>query len=92
MHAGGVDEDFAELSAFMGAMTASSVNWELGVRLNQSLEITHGLWELVPLVAHQVKPLMIARRQNWRICHRRHAVLMMRRGHGSAAWGTLTWP
>ena len=50
MHAGGVGEDFAELSAFMGAMTASSVNWELGVRLNQSLEVTDGLWELVPLV------------------------------------------
>lgn len=34
----------------MGAIADSPVNWELSVRLNQSLEITDGLWELVPVV------------------------------------------
>jgi hypothetical protein len=35
----------------MDTIAGSPVNWELGVRLNQSLEITDGLWELVPVVA-----------------------------------------
>jgi hypothetical protein len=38
-----VNDDFAELSALMGTIADSAVNWELGVRLNQSLEITDGL-------------------------------------------------
>jgi hypothetical protein len=45
-----VDDDFAELSALMGTIAGSPVNWELSVRLHQSLEITDGLWELVPVV------------------------------------------
>lgn len=34
----------------MDTIAGSPVNWELSVRLNQSLEITDGLWELVPVV------------------------------------------
>lgn len=33
----------------MNTIAGSPVNWELSVRLNQSLEID-GLWELVPVV------------------------------------------
>lgn len=45
-----MNDDFAELSALMGTIAGSPMNWELSVRLNQSLEITDGLWELVPVV------------------------------------------
>jgi hypothetical protein len=34
----------------MNELAGSVVNWEIAVRLGQSLEITDGLWELVAVV------------------------------------------
>jgi hypothetical protein len=86
-----VGEDFAELSPFMGAMTASSVNLELGVRLNQSLEVTDGLWELVPLVVASGEA--IDDRPAGELADMSPAArgLDDETRARSAAWGRLTW-
>lgn len=49
-HAGGVELDLDALAAAVNGITSSAVGWEMAVRLGQSLEITDGLWELVPVV------------------------------------------
>jgi hypothetical protein len=42
--------DLSGLAATVNVIAGSAVNLEMAVRLGQSLEMTDGLWELVPLV------------------------------------------
>jgi hypothetical protein len=46
----GVNLDLGALAAAANTMASPAVGWEMAVRLGQSLEITDGLWELVPVV------------------------------------------
>jgi hypothetical protein len=50
LHAGLVTYDPAEAVALSKHLTDAPHGWEMFVRINQSLELTDALWELVPKV------------------------------------------
>jgi hypothetical protein len=45
-----VNDDLPQVADVVRMIAGSTMDWELAVRLGQSLEITDGLWELVPIV------------------------------------------
>lgn len=60
-HAGGMTSEPIDFAAVLAKITGSNQGPEMAIRLYQSLEVTDGLWELVPVVvaaseAHAQRP------------------------------------